>query len=147
MSLDVSLKLLTPVLKRGTGVFIRENGQNKELTVEEVMEKFPHAVVNEKEYESETVFHANITHNLTHMARACGVYEACWYPEEINAIKAKDIIQILEDGYNRLVAKPDYYKTFDSDNGWGTYNDFVPWIKNYLDACIRFPDAIIEVDK
>lgn len=36
MSLDVSLISNTPITKKGTGVFIRENGKNKELTVEEV---------------------------------------------------------------------------------------------------------------
>ena len=36
MSLDVSLYSKTPISKKGTGVFIRENGKTKELTIEEV---------------------------------------------------------------------------------------------------------------
>lgn len=70
MSLDVSLISKTPITKKRTGVFIRENGKNKELTVEEVIEKFPNAVVEENEFETECVFDANITHNLNKMADA-----------------------------------------------------------------------------
>ena len=51
MSLDVSLYSKNPISKKGTGVFIRENGKTKELTIEEVREKYPNAVIEENEYE------------------------------------------------------------------------------------------------
>ena len=35
MSLDISIKANIPVVKNGTGIFIRENGKTKELTIEE----------------------------------------------------------------------------------------------------------------
>lgn len=41
MSLDISLSVIEPVIKRGTGVFIRESGKNIELTVEQVRVRFP----------------------------------------------------------------------------------------------------------
>ena len=147
MSLDVSLISKTPIIKKGTGVFIRENGKTKELTVEEVREKFPNAVVEENEFETECVFDANITHNLNKMADAAGIYEACWRPEEIGATKAGDIIPILEKGFEDMKARPEHFKKFDSENGWGTYKDFLPWVENYLNACREYPDAIIEVSR
>ena len=147
MSLDVSLISKTPITKKGTGVFIRENGKNKELTVEEVREKFPNAVVEKNEFETECVFDANITHNLNKMADAAGIYEACWRPEEIGAIKASDIIPILEKGFEDMKARPEHFKKFDSENGWGTYKDFLPWVESYLKACREYPDAIIEVSR
>jgi hypothetical protein len=147
MSLDVSLISKTPITKKGTGVFIRENGKNKELTVEEVREKFPNAVVEENEFETECVFDANITHNLNKMADAAGIYEACWRPEEIGATKASDIILILEKGFEDMKARPEHFKKFDSDNGWGTYKYFLPWVESYLNACREYPDAIIEVSR
>lgn len=147
MSLDVSLISKTPITKKGTGVFIRENGKNKELTVEEVREKFPNAVVEENEFETECVFDANITHNLSKMADAAGIYEACWRPEEIGATKASDIIPILEKGFEDMKARPDYFKQFDSENGWGLYIHFLPWVESYLNACREYPDAIIEVSR
>lgn len=147
MSLDVSLISKTPITKKGTGVFIRENGKNKELTVEEVREKFPNAVIEENEFETECVFDANITHNLNKMADAAGIYEACWRPEEIGATKASDIIQILEKGFEDMKARPEHFKKFDSENGWGTYKDFLLWVESYLNACREYPDAIIEVSR
>lgn len=147
MSLDVSLISKTPITKKGTGVFIRENGKNKELTVEEVREKFPNAVVEENEFETECVFDANITHNLNKMADAAGIYEACWRPEEIGATKASDITPILQKGFEDMKARPEHYKQFDSPNGWGLYIHFLPWVESYLKACREYPDAIIEVSR
>ena len=147
MSLDVSLISKTPTTKKGTSVFIRENGGNKELTVEEVREKFPNDVVKENEFETACVFDANITHNLNKMADEAGIYEACWRPEEIGATKASDIIPILEKGFEDMKARPEHFKKFDSENGWGTYKDFLPWVKSYLNACMKYPDAIIEVSR
>ena len=145
MSLDVSLIVKTPISKKGTGVFVRENGMNKELTVEEVREKFPNAVIEENEFETKCVFDANITHNLGEMADAAGIYYACWRPKEIDAIKASDILPLLEKGFEDMKARPAYYKQFDSSNGWGLYVDFLPWVEEYLNACRKYPDAIIEV--
>lgn len=69
MSLDVSLKVSKPVVKSGSGVFIRENGKNIELTIEQIKERFPESeVITEEEFETNTVFDYNITHNLGLMA-------------------------------------------------------------------------------
>ena len=80
MSLDVYLKVENPTTKRGTGVFVRDSGGNRELTVEEVKEKWPDSDVEEMEFETDTVFDWNITHNLGEMAAAAGLYEALWRP-------------------------------------------------------------------
>ena len=147
MSLDVSLISKTPITKKGTGVFVRENGKNKELTIAEVRKKYPNAIVEENEFETECVFNANITHNLNKMADEAGIYEACWRPEEIGATKASDIIPILEKGFEDMKARPEHYKQFDSPNGFGLYIHFLPWVESYLNACREYPDAIIEVSR
>lgn len=148
MSLDVYLKVKTPITKKGTGVFFRENGMRRELTVGEILEKFPNAEpFDENEFETTCVYDANITHNLGKMASEAGIYKACWRPEEINATKAGDIILILEKGIKDMKKRPDFYKQFDAENGWGTYKDFIPWLEDYLDACKKYPDAIIEVSR
>jgi len=42
MSLDLYITSKTPIRKRGTGVYVRENGQTVELkTMEEVRSHFP----------------------------------------------------------------------------------------------------------
>ena len=93
------------------------------------------------------VFEANITHNLTEMADAAGIYEACWRPEESGAVTASDIIHLLEKGLADLKARPEYFKQFEPENKWGTYDGFVPWVEKYLAACKENPEAIIQVDR
>lgn len=95
----------------------------------------------------ELVYDANITHNLGEMADKAGIYEALWRPEEIGKTKAGEIIHILESGLIALKLKPDYYKTFDSPNGWGLYKHFVPFVEGYLNACREFPDSDIVVSR
>jgi hypothetical protein len=93
------------------------------------------------------VFQANITHNLGKMAIEAGIYEACWRPEMIGGKLASDIIPILEKGLADLKARPEYFEKFNSDNGWGLYENFVPWVEAYLEACKANPDAEIEVSR
>ena len=119
------------------------------------------------ELETEQVYWANITHNLGTMADKAGIYEALWRPhrlkegynipesdneaewkfEEQSQTIAKDIIPFLEKGLADLKARPEYFETFNSENGWGTYEHFVPFVQEYLEACIQNPDAIVEVDR
>lgn len=92
-------------------------------------------------------FNANITHNLGRMAEAAGIYKALWRPEEINCVKAKDIVDILLNGLIDMMKRPDHYKQFNASNGWGTYDAFVPWVEEYLMACIKYPEATISVSR
>ena len=91
------------------------------------------------------IFDRNITHNLTTMASKAGIYEALWCPEKINATYARDIIPILKKGFADLLARPEYFKQFDSPNGWGLYVHFLPFVESVLRACEQDPDAEIEV--
>lgn len=93
------------------------------------------------------VYSSNITHNLGEMADAAGVYYALWRPEERGYTLASDIIPILEEGLQKLKNDPNHYKTFDSDNGWGLYEHFVPFVEEVLEACKEYPDAKIEVSR
>lgn len=95
----------------------------------------------------ECVYEANITHNLGKMASACGVYYACWRPEEINCTRAKHILPMLKNGIEVLKADPDYYKKFDSPNGWGLYIHFLPWLERYAEACEKYPEAKIHISR
>ena len=116
--------------------------------------------------ENEQLYWANITHNLGKMAYEAGIYEALWrpyrlhkdykhfdiYEDEINfeqsvTIYAKDIIYIVENGLKKLIDKPDYYSKFNSPNGWGTYENFVPWVERYLAALKEYPESKVEVDR
>lgn len=92
-----------------------------------------------------TVYDANITHNLGPMAREAGIYAHLWRPDDIGIEKAGQLIQPLTDGLALLKSDPERFKAFNSPNGWGMYEHFVPFVENYLNACIESPGARVEV--
>lgn len=93
------------------------------------------------------VFDANITHNLNTMAEKAGIYDALWRPDEHGYEKAEQIIPILKKGLQKLEGNPTRFKKYDSPNGWGTYDNFVPFVRKVLEACEEYPDADIEVSR
>ena len=93
------------------------------------------------------IFSSNITHNLGKMAKKCGMYESLWRPDENGKVKAKDIIEDLQDGLCLLKSNEAFYRKFDSPNGWGLYEHFVPFVSEYLKACFENQEAIIEVSR
>ena len=97
--------------------------------------------------DDEQVYWANITHNLCKMAGEAGIYEALWRPEEIGKTKAGEIVELLEKGLSDLKARPEHFEKYNSPNGWGMYEHFVPFVEKYLEACKEYPDAIIEVSR
>ena len=92
------------------------------------------------------LFDANITHNLGKMADAAGLYPCLWRPHSCGHTLAKDIIPELTRGYNKLKDNPLEFKEYDNPCGWGTYDTFLPWVREYLDACNEHPLASIDVD-
>ena len=98
-------------------------------------------------HEKECVYEANITHNLGDMADAAGIYTALWRPGEDHYFFAGDIVGILESGLEALKVSPEKFRAFDSKNGWGTYEQFVPFVEEYLKACKEYPGATIEVSR
>ena len=93
------------------------------------------------------VFSANITHNLNTMAGEAGLYKPLWRPEEIQALRAMDLIPYLELGIQKLVQYPSHYSTFNASNGWGTYDKFLPWCCRYLEACRKYPNSHITISR
>jgi hypothetical protein len=115
----------------------------------------------------EEVYSANITHNLGKMASEAGLYEALWRPhrlkpgydipeddykaeweyEDNNPVRAHEIIEIIEKGLADMKSRPKHYEKFNSPNGWGMYEHFVPFIEKYLAALKEFPEAQVECDR
>ena len=88
-----------------------------------------------------TVYDANITHNLNAMAEEAGIYVALWRPEESGITKASELIEPLTTGLALLKSDRERFEKFNAKNGWGTYDQFVPWVERYLEACVQHPDA------
>jgi len=89
------------------------------------------------------LFSANITHNLNAMAEAVGIYKPVWRPDENGIRHASDLIDILETGIAKMKADPAKFKEMDPENGWGSYDNFLPWLESYLEACKKYPKAVI----
>jgi len=94
-----------------------------------------------------TVFESNITHNLGVMADSAGVYEELWRPSEIGIDKAGLLIDPLDRALKLLESDPKRFEKFDTNNGWGTYDSLVSFIREYLKACKENPDASVSVSR
>jgi len=96
------------------------------------------------------VYCGNITHNLGEMAAAAGIYEYLWRPEEIihsPVIHARQLIEPLSKGLEKLKSDPDKYKKYNAQNGWGEYPHFIAFLEQYLDACRVHPDAEVTASR
>jgi hypothetical protein len=151
MSLDVYLRIPGHKAKRstGSGIFVRENGQTVEISKAEWMDRHPDLIPARSEVneESDDVFSANITHNLGKMAEEAGIYECLWRPDELGITQAESLIKLLSEGLRKLKRDPERFIPLNPPNGWGSYDDFVPWLERYLIACITYPEAKVSVWK
>lgn len=93
------------------------------------------------------LFWQNITHNLNKMADAAGIYGVVWRPEENGINKASDLIAPLETAIADMRERPEFYKKFNSPNGWGMYEDFVPWLERLVEACREYPYAKVRASR
>lgn len=97
--------------------------------------------------DSDAYYSSNITHNLGQMASAAGIYMHLWRPDELKINKAVDLIEPLRKGLALLKSDPKEFKKFNAPNGWGLYENFVPFVENYLKACEEHPEAIVRVSR
>ena len=105
------------------------------------------------------VFSANITHNLNRMADKASMYKALWYltkteddfyprvDRDIPITLAKELLPYLEHGLNQLKTYPEFFKQFSAYNGWGTYEQFIPWLDKLIEACKQYPNALLKVSR
>lgn len=92
----------------------------------------------------------NITHNLTKMASAVSddFYRAIWRPEELFVIPTTTyVLPLLEEGLSELKSNRHKYEKFNSPNGWGLYEHFVPWVEEYIEKCRKNPDCRITASR
>ena len=101
-----------------------------------------------------SVYSSNITHNLGAMAGAVELsngmtlYDVLWRPDEQKGLKfAKDISELLDEGWNILLSDPERFKQFNPENGWGSYDTLIHFVYNYRNACWDNPDAELRVSR
>ena len=94
----------------------------------------------------------NVTHNLNTMVSniPCGknltLYEVLWRPNELTGLlnKAKELITPLETARLFMLDNESFLKTFEPDNGWGTFNGLFVTVSKLLFMCEQAPEADIQ---
>lgn len=146
MSLDVYIISPIPIKKKSTGIWVRKGGKTVELTKQEAQEQFPDADIKETEIETTEVWHGNITHNLVTMASVClswgdyTLYDLLWRDEQLPFDKYA-YISHLSYCLNCLKNDPEYFKQFNPENGWGTYEQLCDFIEDFVKALIDMPEG------
>ena len=153
MSLDVYLCVPRPsVSVTHHAIFVQRDGGEVEITRAEWDYLRPGiepliTIVHSNGEDPAEVYSSNITHNLNRMAAEAGIYEALWRPDESGITRASQLIKPLTDGLARLRAEQDRFEQFNASNGWGLYKHFVPFVAEYLAACIEHPEADVRVSR
>ena len=149
MSLDISIKANNPVVKNGTGIFIRENGKTKELTAEEAKERGWEGI--NRDFVSEYAWTGNITHNLCKMAsnvtpegKPYTLYSLLWGGKYKNC---RDLISKLHACILYMLMNKEELKKYNPENGWGTYEQLLEFTKEFQMACIDNQDCKIKIYK
>ena len=111
------------------------------------------------------VLHIKITHNLNKMAskvplewtdtQTCqyfnsDLYHVLWRPEEVfvdTVISLEMLIKPLEIGLKYLLSHEKQLSKYNPENGYGHYENFVYCLPQYIRACYKWPNAILEVDR
>lgn len=110
------------------------------------------------------VLKINITHNLSEMAsqvpisfhnnlvrKNTDLYHIMWRPKEVftdkKEIKLKDVVESLMQGFNYLISHEKELSEYNLENGFGHYDNFVYCLPQYIRACYKWPNAILEISK
>jgi hypothetical protein len=100
-----------------------------------------------------SVYEANITHNLGKMAddvvlsNGKNLYQVLWRPDEHGWKFARDISEMLNEGWNILLSDPERFRKFNPENGWGSYDGLVNFVYKYRNACWDNPDAELRISR
>lgn len=102
------------------------------------------------EQNGEEVFTANITHNCTAMAKKMNIYQALWNPSDESIVSelenAWDLQYFLHKGLQ--FAKHNTLAVKELENAeWGTYANFINFVQEVFDACMKYPKAKVFIDK
>ena len=75
------------------------------------------------------------------------LYHVLWRPEELGIKRAVEMRGLLVEGYRLLCAKREELETLNPENGWGSYDTLVSFVRAYIAACEQNPDAEISVSR
>lgn len=93
---------------------------------------------------TDSVFSANITHNVSPMWRKACVFSALY---ESEGRAAGELVSTLEAGVTDMQKEPDGYRALNPSNGWGDYDGALEFLQDVLEACKKYPKAIVWISR
>lgn len=102
------------------------------------------------------VYSSNITHNLAKMAQEVKfewnnatytLYSVLWHADSLGLTKASEIAELLDLGWNVLLADPVKFQEFNPANGWGNYDTLCNFVYQYRNACWDNPRAALRISR
>ena len=84
----------------------------------------------------------NITHNVARMWDKAGVYNALYKSQ---GVVAGETIPALRAGLAHMEDHADEYTVFNPENGWGSYDGALRFLRSWLQHCVENPKATIGV--
>lgn len=105
----------------------------------------------------EELYTDNITHNLSGMAEAVKVkdkeydtnlYSLLWKPiEDLGIVYADEMLELLQQGYKEIRKYPREFSLYNASNGWGTYPDFLSFVRRILDFLLtcEYDLSLVEI--
>ncbi len=149
MSLDIRINSDIPIQKKGTGVFTRENGEIRELTVDEVIGMgWNNIVTDVADY---CYWKGNITHNLVAMAKEIKpkvvdytLYDLLWMgiDKECGSLHEK-----LLECISFMLRNKSYLERYNPSNGWGDYRLLLRFTIDLALGCGDNKNCSIEISK
>ena len=113
---------------------------------------------------TDEVLWINITHNLAKMASHVPIeftdkdgihydtdlYHIMWRPEEVfnkEEIVLNDLKRPLKIALEYILSMEEELSEDNPENGWGHYENFVYCLPQYIRACYKWPNAVLEIDR
>ena len=82
----------------------------------------------------------NMTHNLGKMFDRADVYRILWHGD---GLIAGEQVAALEAALALMVQSPVIFEPLSAPNGWGTYKQAVPWLREVIQAFKAHPTATL----
>jgi hypothetical protein len=90
----------------------------------------------------ESVYSGNYTNNVVPMRKLAGVYEALYRSD---GKRAEEILPQLETGFRAWKQAPEAYEALAPANGWGNAAGALEFLTSFINACRRYPSAVVRV--
>jgi len=91
-----------------------------------------------------TVYDSNVTHNLTEMWDRAEIYNDLYNSE---GKKAKEVVNNLKKGFEKMRLEPDVYIALEPSNGWGDYTVAMNFLGELIRQCELYPNSIVHISK